>query len=108
MEHPRPDDKNWTWVLERPCPACRFDAGTVARHVIGATLRTTVEAWRTVLSRGAFVRQRPPGPAARGPIWSALEGGLPRPRRPAAEERFRLMLTQDDPTFATGIKTPPL
>jgi hypothetical protein len=27
MEHPRPDDKNWTWVLERPCPACRFDAG---------------------------------------------------------------------------------
>jgi hypothetical protein len=51
MEHPRPDDKNWTWVLERPCPACRFDAGIIARHVIGATLRTTVEAWREVLRR---------------------------------------------------------
>src|SRR5438045_8170046 len=66
MEHPRPDDKNWTWVLERPCPACRFDAGTIARHRIGTTLRTTVAAWRTVLSRDALVRQRPPGPAARG------------------------------------------
>ena len=20
-----PDDKNWTWVLERPCPECGFD-----------------------------------------------------------------------------------
>jgi hypothetical protein len=50
MEHPRPDDKNWTWVLERPCSACRFDARTIAPHVISTTLRTTVEAWRTVLS----------------------------------------------------------
>ncbi len=23
-----PDDKNWTWVLERPCPECGFDAST--------------------------------------------------------------------------------
>jgi hypothetical protein len=75
MEHPRPDNKNWTWVLERPCPTCHYDAGTIARDMIGATLRTTVEAWRAVLSRGALVRQRPPGPATRGPIWSALEYG---------------------------------
>ena len=68
MEHPRPDDENWTWVLERPCPARRFDAGTIARHRIGATVRTTVEAWREVLSRDALVRQRPPGPAARVPF----------------------------------------
>jgi hypothetical protein len=101
MEHPRPDDKNWTWVLERPCPDCRFDAETIARHAIGATLRTTVEAWRTVLSRGALVRQRPPGPAARGPIWSALEYGCHvRDVFVLFEERLRLMLTQDDPTFA--------
>src|SRR5690349_21277843 len=55
MEHPRPDDKNWTWVLDRPCPACHFDAGAIARHRIGPTVRTTVEAWRTVLSRDALV-----------------------------------------------------
>ena len=24
-----PDDKDWTWVLERPCPECGFDAATV-------------------------------------------------------------------------------
>jgi len=101
MEHPRPDDKNWTWVLERPCPACRFDAGTIARHVIGATVRTTVEAWREVLRRGALVRQRPPGPAARGPIWSALEYGCHvRDVFVLFEERLRLMLTQGEPTFA--------
>ena len=61
MEHPQPDDKNWTWVLERPCPDCSFDASTIARHAIGATLRTNMGAWHEVLSRGALVRQRPPG-----------------------------------------------
>src|SRR5262249_60223588 len=101
MEHPRPDDKNWTWVLERPCPDCRFDAGTIARHAIGATLRTTVEAWRTVLSRGALGRQRPPGPAARGPIWSALEYGCHgRDVFVLFAERLRLILTQAGPTLA--------
>ena len=101
MEHPRPDEKDWTWVLDRPCPACRFDAGTIARHMIGATVRTTVEAWREVLSRDALVRQRPPGPATRGPIWSALEYGCHvRDVFVLFAERLRLMLTQDDPTFA--------
>ena len=100
MEHPSPDDKNWTWVLDRPCPACRFDARAMAHHLIGATLQTTVEAWRDVLSRGALVRQRPPGPVARGPIWSALEYGCHvRDVFVLFEERLRLMLTQDDPTF---------
>jgi hypothetical protein len=60
MEQPQPDDKNWTWVLERPCPDCSFDARTIARHAIGATLRTIVGAWQEVLSRGDLVRQRPP------------------------------------------------
>jgi hypothetical protein len=23
------DDKDWTWVLDRACPECGFDAGTV-------------------------------------------------------------------------------
>ena len=25
-----PDTKDWTWVLERPCPECGFDPATVA------------------------------------------------------------------------------
>ena len=61
MEHPQPDDKNWTWVLERPCPDCSFDASTIARHAIGTTLRTNVGAWHAVLSRGGWCASVPPG-----------------------------------------------
>ena len=25
-----PDTKDWTWVLDRPCPECGYDASTVA------------------------------------------------------------------------------
>ena len=25
-----PDTKDWTWVLERPCPECGFDASSVS------------------------------------------------------------------------------
>lgn len=24
-----PDDKDWTWVLERPCPECGFDTAAI-------------------------------------------------------------------------------
>jgi hypothetical protein len=100
MEHPRPDNKNWTWVLERPCPACRFDASTVTCHAIGATLRSTADAWREVLWRGDIVRQRPPERADRGLVWSALEYGCHvRDVLVLFDERLRLMLAQDNPTF---------
>jgi hypothetical protein len=100
MEHPQPDDKNWTWVLERPCPDCSFDASTIARHAIGATLRTNVGTWHAVLSRGALVRQRPPRRPEGGVIWSALEYGCHvRDVFVLFDERLRLMLTQPDPTF---------
>jgi hypothetical protein len=101
MEHPRPDTKSWTWVLERPCPACHFDASTIERHAIGHTLRPVIDAWRDVLSRGDLVRQRPPHQADSGPIWSALEYGCHvRDVFVLFHERLHLMLTQDDPTFA--------
>lgn len=101
MDQPKPDTKNWTWVLERPCPACQFDARTVERQAVGATLRTIVAAWRDVLSRGEVVRQRPPARGDSGPIWSALEYGCHvRDVFVLFAERLRLMLTQDDPAFA--------
>jgi hypothetical protein len=25
-----PDIKDWTWVIDRPCPECGFDASTLA------------------------------------------------------------------------------
>ena len=100
MEHPRPDTKNWTWVLERPCPACHFDAGTIECHTVGRTLRSIVDAWRDVLSRGDIVRQRPPKRADSEPIWSALEYGCHvRDVFVLFNERLHLMLTQHDPAF---------
>ena len=33
-----PDTKNWTWVLERPCPECGFDLEPAA-------LQNRVEEW---------------------------------------------------------------
>ncbi|HEY5013683.1 MAG TPA: DinB family protein, partial [Acidimicrobiia bacterium] len=30
-----PDTKDWTWVLERPCPECGFDASAFAREQVG-------------------------------------------------------------------------
>lgn len=101
MEQPRPDTKSWTWVLERPCPDCRFDASTLERHAVGRTLRRIVEDWRLALTRGALVRQRPPARGDSGPIWSALEYGCHvRDVFVLFHERLHLMLTHDDPVFA--------
>lgn len=34
-----PDVKNWTWVLERSCPECGFDASTVAYDTVAGLTR---------------------------------------------------------------------
>jgi hypothetical protein len=36
-----PDDKDWTWVLERRCPECGFAAGTVDVEAVGPSIRAT-------------------------------------------------------------------
>ena len=38
-----PDDKDWTWVLERPCPECGFDASTLAPESIAPLLRANAD-----------------------------------------------------------------
>lgn len=75
MEHPRPDDKNWTWVLDKECPECGFVASSFDRSELGGKIRTNVTNWRRVLEKGEIIQQRPPTTAERGPIWSALEYG---------------------------------
>jgi len=63
----QPDTKDWTWVLERHCDECGFDAATVARHDIGRLLRENAAAWRPVLAR-SDVAIRPDEAT-----WSPLE-----------------------------------
>ena len=41
---PEPDDKDWTWVLKRPCPDCGYDAATVDRTELPQRIRETVRA----------------------------------------------------------------
>ncbi|CAN5261382.1 hypothetical protein BH09ACT5_BH09ACT5_14520 [soil metagenome] len=62
-----PDTKNWTWVLEKPCPECGFDATTFGAPDVAALLRENARAWPAVLRR-ADVRVRPDDAT-----WSPLE-----------------------------------
>lgn len=99
MEQPTPDDADWTWVLERPCPQCGYAASGVSREELGANIRSNAAAWRRVLGH-ANATVRPPVPAGESPVWSALEyGAHVRDVYEIFAERFELMLTKDDPAF---------
>ena len=44
-----PDTKDWTWVLERPCPECGFDAPNLDRDRIPQAIRDNATLWDVVL-----------------------------------------------------------
>jgi hypothetical protein len=62
-----PDEKDWTWVLERTCPECGFDARDVDRHDLAGRIATTSAAWSAILE-GPDVARRPDEDT-----WSPLE-----------------------------------
>ncbi len=89
-----PDDKDWTWVLSKPCPDCEFDAGEVDREDLGRLLRENAARWYPVLE-GHDVAVRPAGN-----VWSPLEYACHvRDVNWLFEERVTKMLTEDDPQF---------
>lgn len=89
-----PDTKNWTWVLERPCPDCAFDAQHIAVRDIGMMTRDLASQWEVVLGLpGSTTRPRPD-------VWSPSEYGCHvRDVLRLFDERLALMLDQDNPTF---------
>ena len=90
-----PDTKNWTWVLERPCPDCAYDASVVVPRHIGATIRDIASQWEAVLTH-PHVTTRP-----RPDVWSPAEYGCHvRDVFRLFDARLDSMLTQDAPTFA--------
>ncbi len=90
-----PDTKNWTWVLEAPCPQCGFDASTFDEREIAALVRANAERWPAVLRR-ADVAIRPDDST-----WSALEyAAHVRDVFRIFATRVQLMLAEDEPTFA--------
>ncbi len=90
-----PDDKDWTWVLRRPCPECGFDTQSFPRESVALLLRENATAWQGVLA-GPTARVR-----ARPDKWSALEYGCHvRDAYRLYAVRLQLMLTEIDPLFA--------
>jgi len=89
-----PDTKDWTWVLERPCPECGFVAADVRFDDIPRLVRENAAAWAPVLER-PDVAVRP-----NAHTWSPLEyAAHVRDVFRIFDLRLRLMLTEDDPRF---------
>ena len=91
----RPDTKDWTWTLRERCAQCGFEAAGVPAKEIATRITASTDPWPRVLARpGATTR---PDPST----WSPLEYGCHvRDVCRLFEERLRLVLTQDTPTFA--------
>ena len=90
-----PDTKDWTWVLERPCPECGFDPGGQGFDDLPGLVHDTAMAWSEVLARPDAVRRPRPD------VWSPLEYACHvRDVHVLFAERLRLMLDEDEPTFA--------
>jgi hypothetical protein len=90
-----PDMKDWTWVLERPCPECGFDASSTPFGDVPRLIRDNASRWPVVLGR-ADARDRP-----RADRWSPLEYACHvRDVFRLFDMRLHRMLDEDDPTFA--------
>jgi hypothetical protein len=89
------DDKDWTWVLDRVCPECGFDAAQVRAVDVGARLRAELPTWRRVMA-GSEATVRPDDRT-----WSPTEYAC-HVRDVAVLYAHRLdrMLTEDDPHYA--------
>ncbi len=89
-----PDAKDWTWVLERPCPECGFDPANFPRDGFAQVLLDCASAWATVLAR-EDVEIRTDEER-----WSDLEYGCHvRDVYHVMDGRLASMLSDDDPLF---------
>lgn len=89
-----PDDKNWTWVLERACNECGFDSGRFEVDTTASAIIANAAQWANILAH-QHVRVRPTENQ-----WSALEYGCHvRDVFRLFERRLKLMLDFDSPSF---------
>ncbi len=91
---PIPEDKDWTFVLDRPCPECGFVAADVDVTDLPTLVLTETAPWAAVLAGpGATVR---PAPL----VWSPLEYACHvRDVLRTFTGRAVLIRTMDDPVF---------
>jgi hypothetical protein len=62
-----PDTKDWTWVVDRRCPECGFEAAVVGAEDLPALIEQNAAAWRPVLDASHSTTRPSPG------VWSPLE-----------------------------------
>jgi hypothetical protein len=90
-----PDDKDWTWVLQRPCQECGFDTSSFPREGVGGMVVANAIAWQNVLTGPGDIRAR-----VIPDRWSALEYGCHvRDVLRLYNYRLELMLTRQAPLF---------
>jgi len=91
-----PDDKDWTWVLQRRCEQCGLEAGRVPREQLAERFFLAFEEWVQILDENPAVEIRTDSHR-----WSALEyGAHVRDVLVLTGERLDLLLTQENPVFA--------
>ncbi|HEY6428630.1 MAG TPA: DinB family protein, partial [Acidimicrobiales bacterium] len=91
-----PDDKDWTWVLERRCPECGFDASTFDAEAVAPLVRANAVRWTEILAGApGELRRRP-----RTDRWAPLEYACHvRDVFRLFDTRLHLMLEEDDPLY---------
>jgi hypothetical protein len=91
-----PDAKDWTWVTERRCPDCGFDAASVSAADVASLVRENAEMWRAMLLAGLIAPGRPDDRT-----WSSLEYACHvRDVFVRYDARIALMQHEEDPLFA--------
>src|SRR5207247_859428 len=89
-----PDTKDWTWVLEKPCPECGFDPEGITPSTVAGTVINMLPRWRAVLRR-PNATQRPDETT-----WSPVEYACHvRDVFSLFDQRLGLMLSEDDAHF---------
>ena len=91
-----PDEKDWTWTLQRRCEDCGLAAGEVDPGTVAERAYLAAEEWVQILREHPAVEARPePG------VWSPLEyAAHVRDVYRVFDGRLAQMLTEDDPAFA--------
>jgi hypothetical protein len=90
-----PDTKDWTWVLDRACPDCGFDARSCVGTEVAALVRANAQAWQGLCERDAIK----PGREIDSK-WSTLEYACHvRDVYRRYDQRIGLMLAEADPMF---------
>ena len=62
-----PDTKDWTWVIDQPCPECGWDPASVAREQLADLIHENTRGWYDVLADADFAVRPAPH------VWSPLE-----------------------------------